>query len=305
MHRLPVLVLSCLSLSAAIALATPPAAPHTTPQSAAKPAVVNPLQRKVIGTWLLVAATPVSMMDSDPRGLLNHKSFYRADGRLFMFAPDRPLTVADPSLPFRIEGATRIVTLPDGKESRAGIAIDGDVMRITMKDKRVLTYRRVLDQRPLDAAFAPISVESVTMPETRPPEPRYDMRDYSRLPVRERIRGIWEAVRYRRVRSDEMPTNGFPNDKYVVTDRLFSMSAPDEAHVDPQRTGTYRFINDHQIVIGEGADAATWSVSFDQWGRLVIEQPEAEVTLRLITRATNTVPPLPLRIALLEPAEEK
>jgi hypothetical protein len=255
------------------------------------------------GLWQLVAASPVAPADLEPHGMMNQKLYFTKDGHLFLLRPEEKLTADIPSAPYTYDGATRKVTLPDGTLREDPAQISGDTMKVTMRDGQLLTYRRVTGEHPLERSFAPISVEVVSPKgQTPPAEPKYDDTDYSKQPFAERIRGVWEVVRYAKLKGD-VPAEGFRNDKYVIDDKQLSVIAPD-AKTSGMRL-PYRILDSSLVLAPPAADGqpqepVTWSITFNEWQQLVITRDDAEITLRLVQKATNTIPLLPTKVPIVD-----
>lgn len=244
------------------------------------------------GMWQLVAATPVAAADVDPRGMVNQKLYFSKDGRIFLLRPEEKLTADIPSAAYEFDGKVRKVTLPDGNVRTDPAQVTGDTLSVTMPDGQQLTYRRITGADAEQRTFAPMSVEVVASGKPPAPEPKYDESDHSQQPLAERLRGVWEVVRYAKV-SGDIPPHGFTNEKYVIDDKQIAIVAPDAKSAD--RKLPYRILGE-SLVVGE----ATWSVTFNQWQQLVLTREDAEVTLRLIQKSTASVPLLPTKIALVE-----
>ena len=257
----------------------------------------NPIE----GTWELVAISPVSGDESDPHGIKNHKLHYTADGRLHIIDPDAKLTKTTPEARYSFDGRTRTIMLANGSTQQNAVAVNGNTMTIEVEDGGTMTYRRLIGERACDRELAPISVEVIAMKDGRYPKVTYDERDHSKEPMRDRVRGIWEAIAYGQVPAGDFPPFGFPNDKYVITDKTVAVVPPNATKIDATSmpTGTYTFAGDKLIVDGKDV----WKIRFDRWQRLIIQRDDATITLRLITRATSPIPELPVKIALYDDKE--
>lgn len=252
----------------------------------------------IVGTWELVDATPVSYNSSDPHGIANHKLYFTADGRMFIIAPDDKLGDASVPVPYTFDGNVRTLTLPGGEVHQSRVALDGDRMLVKTEDGVTFTYHRMKGDRPFDRELEPRSVEILSVPEGETPQPKYDTKDYSKQPLAQRIRGVWEVVQYSGVKFDP-PAEGFPNDKYVITADRVAMISPIATRVEGDSQGKYQ-LDGNTIVVDDGS---RWGVSFNKWNRLVLHRSDAELTLRLISKVTKTIPPLPVRIVLFDPEE--
>ena len=248
----------------------------------------------IVGTWERVAASPVSLMNSDPHGWSNHKIYYAPDGKVFLLEPEEKLALTTQSFRYRYDGKVRTLIAPDGQEHSNPVAIKGDVMTVTTDEGGTFTYRRMSGPRPWDRELEPRSVLVLASDAAQVREPAYDRNDYAKQPLEERVRGVWEVVRYSRVDHHDLPPYGFPNDKYIFDGKRVSMVAPNVTTIDPERSGSYRVVGNVMHV-----DDERWDVSFNKWGHLVLDQKEFVVTLKLIRKNTGTIPLLPVRIVLL------
>jgi hypothetical protein len=251
---------------------------------------------KIEGTWELVAMTPVSPSEGDPHGMPNQKMYFDGEGKVYLIAPDAKLAGDTAVARYEFDGKTRKVTLPDGSVRTNPVTIEGDTLRVSLETGETLTYRRLTGERAYDRELAPVSVERIaTKDQHDQPEPAYDSADHSKEPVAQRIRGVWEVVRWSHIHGD-MPQYGFPNDKYVITDQQVAQVAPNETKIsDTSHSGKYH-VDGNTLVVGD----QTWKFTFDRWQRLVLTRDDGELTLRLIQKATATIPAIPVKIALLD-----
>ena len=253
----------------------------------------------IVGTWELVDATPVPFNTSDPHGIVNHKLYFTADGRMYIIAPDEKLQPDDMSVSYTFENDVRTLTLPGGEVHRSSVVIDGDTMRIKTEDGVTFRYKRLNGTHAFDKELEPHSVEVLDVPGESPaPAPRYDTRDYSKQPLGQRIRGVWEVMRYSGVKF-QPPQEGFPNDKYIITATEVAMIPPTSTRIEGESHGKYQ-LNGSTMVVDDGS---MWTISFNRWNRLVLKRDDAELTMRLVSKDTSTIPALPVRIVLFDPNE--
>jgi hypothetical protein len=250
----------------------------------------------LVGTWELIDATPVSLRSSDPHGIANHKLYFTEDGRMFIIGPDEKLEAQDTPVAYSFDGSVRTLTLPGGEVHHSTVRLTGNTREVKTEEGVTFTYRRLTGDRAFDRAIEPRSVELLdTEDRVQPKPPSYDRADYSKLPLPQRIRGVWEIVRYRNVKF-EAPPYGFPNDKYVITPSEVSMIPPDATKVEGDSRGRYH-LDGHTIVVDDGS---RWSLAFNQWQQLVLTREDAEITMRLISKDTAKIPALPIKIVLHE-----
>jgi hypothetical protein len=258
------------------------------------PAVLTVATSPLAGTWELIDATPVPPGEIDPHGFMNHKTRYTADGLIYMIPADQKLDETAFAR-YTFDGHTRTIVVPGHEPVRNPLSIRGDVMTLTFDTGRKLTYRRMQGDRPWDRILEPVSLEVIRTERSLPiPRPAYDRGDYSKTPLPQRMRGVWEIASYSDVRYP-IPPHGLPNDKYVFTASRVSLVPPDQAMGDRQAESPYRFSGANTILV----DGETWTISFDRWQRMVIRREQDEITLRLVQKATSPIPRLPVTVALL------
>ena len=261
------------------------------------PALLAADAKSIRGTWELVDASPVTLVDSNTHGMENHKLYYADDGNVWLIPADGTLQDGS-AAKYTFDGHKRTVTLPDGTVSTDPVAIRGDTMIVTLISNRRLTYHRLRGSNAYDRALPPESREVLARADDKPQVVvAYDDRDYSKQPLPQRIQGVWESVHYTKLR-DEPPPYGFPNEKYVITGNTVALVAPNETKAKPDATYGYRLSGAKLIVLDK--EPSTWTLSFDRWKRLVIDNGEYQVTLRLIRKTTDSIPEIPVKIALLE-----
>jgi len=253
--------------------------------------------KSIRGTWELVDASPVTLLDSNSRGLENHKLYYADDGVVWLIGAGGTLKDGS-AAKYTFNGRARTVTLPDGTVSTDPVSISGDTMIVTLISRRRLTYRRLRGANAYDRALAPESREVLARADDKPQViAAYDDRDYSKQPLAERIRGVWESVHYSHLR-EEPPPYGFPNEKYVITATTVALVAPNETKAKAESTYGCKVRGDRLIILDK--EPSTWTISFDRWKRLVIDNGEYRVALRLLSKSTERIPEIPVKIALLE-----
>src|SRR4051812_2354648 len=202
----------------------------------------------IVGTWELVESTPVPYNSSDPHGIINHKLYFTADGRMFIIAPDEKLEPTNPSVQYTFDGNVRTLTLPGGEVHQSQVALSGDTMLVKTEDGVTFTYRRLKGDRPFDRQIEPRSVEVLSVPDSDPiAAPKYDSTDYSKKPLGQRIRGVWEVVQYRAVKF-EAPAEGFPNDKYIITADQVAMIPPTATEIEGESNGKYHLEGSMMVV---------------------------------------------------------
>lgn len=271
---------------------------------------------EIEGTWELIDISPIDAMDSPPNGLSNRKEYYSPDGQLYIIEATEKLQKDSPHVSYSFSDGKRTITTPDGDTFTTPVKFVGkNLMVLTFAENNILTYRRIEGERAYDKPIEPRSLLVIRM---APPikqmsnqDVTYDTNDYSKLELKDKIIGVWEAISYKDVAPQNAPPYGFPNEKFILTpDGKFYMISPQEQSLKDQKAEQYS-VNDKSVVVGipKGKHIAPTPppggkieqmVSFNQWGNMVWKSSDAEISLKLITRDYKNIPILPFKIALLE-----
>ena len=271
---------------------------------------------EIEGAWELIDVSPVDAMDSPPNSLCSDKDYYSPDGKLYIIEATEKLQEDTPNVSYSFSEGKRTVTTPDGKKITTPVNFVGDnLMLLTFSKNNIWTYRRIEGEKAYDK---PIEPRSLLVLRVAPPikqmsnqDVTYDTNDYSKLELKDRIIGVWEAISYKDVAPQNAPPYGFPNEKFILTpDGKFYMASPEEQSLKDQTPEQYS-VKDKSVVVGipKGKHIAPTPppggkieqmVSFNQWGHMVWKSSDAEISLKLITRDYKNIPILPYKIALLE-----
>ena len=271
---------------------------------------------EIEGTWELIDVSPVDAMDSPPNGLCSSKDYYSPDGKLYIIEATEKLQEDTPNISYSFSDGKRTITIPDGNKITTPVKFVGNnLMVLTFSKNNIWTYRKIEGEKAYDK---PVEPRSLLVLRVAPPikqmsnqDVTYDTNDYSKLELKDRIIGVWEAISYKDVAPQNAPPYGFPNEKFILTtDGKFYMISPEEQPLKDQTPEQYS-VKEKSIVVGipKGKHIAPTPppggkieqmVSFNQWGHMVWKSSDAEISLKLITRDYKNIPILPYKIALLE-----
>jgi len=270
--------------------------------SVAMASAEDPGANRLVGTWELIEASPVSLMDSLPGGVANRKEYYAPDGKLYFLRPDEKLGSNPPVATYSFDGTRRRIVAPDGKVAETPVVfLPGDRMKLVHRPSDEWTYARLTGPAAYDLELEPRSVERLaTNSGDVVPLPAYDTRDYSSLPPADRIRGVWELAAVKGVPGRDIPPYGFTNDVWVMTAGRLCVVRPSTTLADG--VCALAMLSDGSLhVAGPVEHSGTYAVAFDRWQRLVLSGPSGTRSFKLLGRDTSAVPLLPVRIVLLEP----
>ncbi len=271
---------------------------------------------EIEGTWELIDVSPVDAMDSPPNGLCSSKDYYSPDGKLYIIEATEKLQEDTPNISYSFSDGKRTITIPDGRKITTPVKfVSNNLMVLTFSKNNIWTYRKIEGEKAYDK---PVEPRSLLVLRVAPPikqmsnqDVTYDTNDYSKLELKDRIIGVWEAISYKDVAPQNAPPYGFPNEKFILTpDGKFYMASPEEQSLKDQTPEQYS-VKDKSVVVGipKGKHIAPTPppggkieqmVSFNQWGHMVWKSSDAEISLKLITRDYKNIPILPYKIALLE-----
>jgi len=273
-------------------------------------AVVLPLaawaQAPLAGTWELVRVAATDIQDSDPRGVTNTKLHFTADGKLFALKPDEALMEKVRATDFKLEGDRLTVLRPGARPYLVKVSFpDAETMLFTPQYASQRTFRRLSGP---DVVLEPKSLQVVKLPGAAPvDEPLYDGKDYSALAPVDRLGGIWEVIAYRKVPRNQAPPYGFLNDLWTFKKESVSIASRVLNATDsvPFSYADGRVTASGVALGGRPGSKADWSVTFNNWGHLVLDRPDAQIVLKLVSKDAAAAPAIPLKIVLLSLAGEQ
>jgi hypothetical protein len=251
------------------------------------------------GTWRLTEALIPTLADSNPSGIPAVKEHYSADGRLYFIGPDAVMDAKTQWANYRIEGNKRIARVGAGPEYVATIAFPTpDTLVVIQARGDRWHYVRIKGNNAPNLPIEPLSVEVLKSKdaETNPPT-EYDTRDYSTLPLEQRLIGNWEVVEHRGVAQATAPPYGFLNDVWVFDGSKRVILARAKAPAVAPAASSYTTKKDAIEI--EGNDRPI-QVSFNSWGHVTLDFSGHMIRLKLISKDFSGKLSLPpVKIALL------
>lgn len=263
-------------------------------------------QNRITGIWELVYVAPTNMEETEPRGISNIRLFFTPDGELYSIFPDQTFSDSIPSVKYEFNGNTLSV-LPGGGDSV--------ILNVTFRDSSTMVFnpeiaarrifKRIYDPDNLNKTIELKSLQLVNTGEmlTDTGGLKYDDSDYSSMPLKERIIGVWETIEYTDVPNGEMPPYGFPNDIWII--KIKELINIHRASKDTSIV-KYQLTDSSEIILNaDDQNVAMWKVYFNQWGHLVFDGGNGAMLLKLVSRDTENIPNIPLKIVLLKMAGEE
>ena len=252
----------------------------------------------IIGTWELVYVAPADIQLTEPRGITNTKMHFTSDGKVVALKPDETLTDTARRIDYRFDG-TSLTLIQGGQSHTVGVSFPGpDTMLLSPTHTSQRRFRRIADP---NIQLEPRSLQLIKVRDLSSREPAYDTQDYSALARDKRIQGVWEIIGYRKVPRNQAPPYGFFNDIWAISGDKVSITRR-----EPQSTDTlpYSLVNDTltlsaAVLEPTARSALQWKVSFNKWGHLVLDRPDVEITLKLISKSTDQIPQVPIKVVLL------
>jgi hypothetical protein len=257
--------------------------------------------QSLAGTWHLVRVTIPDPEDTNPSGILNVKEHYTSDGRLCVIPPDGALTAQTPCFPYALKGSTRTVSMPDGESFRAQVSFSDEntlVVRQEMGD--LWSYRRLQTSDAPNSRLEPVSVEEFSGGDGT--QVSYASAPVTSMPLSQRLLGTWEEVAHCGVSPHDAPPYGFFNNLWTFSPSVLVHTIRRGRTSEREEPKRYA-VKDSTLQVGE---TSTLSVTFNEWGHLVLGQGEQTVILKYLANDTTAPSALPtLKIALLSLRGEK
>ena len=261
--------------------------------------LISAAEPSITGTWVLSYVAPQDINNTMPRGVTNTKILFSPDGKLYSLEPEETSVQNSKAVLYAFDGK-QIKLLDQGRHERS-IQVsfpDNETMIFTQKYESQRTFKKISS---FDIKLEPRSLELVTDGSGKEASVAYDEADYSAMPIVKRLRGLWEVIAYEKVPSHQMPTYGFFNDLWTITTDAVEINRREP----PEKDSVPFSIVDGSIYssgISLGASAGSkieWTVSFNEWGHLVLDSTYCRVILKLIQKNTTHPPSVPLKVALL------
>ena len=288
--RTPAAGLSAAFAFAWVAMLTGPAAAE------------EPVTIPIPSVWELVEVSPVTMFDSNPRGMANHREYYTREGEVCFLEPGESFPESRHCLQVELAPNARSVITPDGERHPSEVlALSEASLSLRFPDDSVLEFRR-LDDAAVGAPIRPQSLHVLRVSEGEQLAAReVEYVEASGLDGPRALLGVWEVIGYRNVPYPDLPPYGFPNEKWVFDGTRLVVVPPASAELAEGRAQAYSR-TDGELSLSQ--ESASFGVSFDAWGDLLLTTPRGVMRLRQLGRDPQEIPVIPTKVTLLEPAGE-
>ncbi len=234
-----------------------------------------------------------------PGGVINTKMYFTADGKLYSLKPDAELMENSKPTDYTFDGKQLKITFPSGQvRVMTATFPNAETMVIAQKHESQRTFKRIAD---FSKKLEPLSLQLVTDNSSSSVTTTYDVSDYSKSPIIERLQGIWEIIAYENVPRDQAPPYGFFNDLWTIKKETVSTSR----RAPPANDSVAFSFVDGKLASsgislgGPVGSKLIWNTSFNEWGNLVLDSTYCRLILKLVSKDTANVPTVPLKIVLL------
>lgn len=251
--------------------------------------------------WELVEVSPVTMMDSNPRGISNHREYYTTEGKVCFLEPVETFPAVLNCLDVSFSLGRRLLVAPDGEEySSEVLGLTSASFSLRFPDESVFEYQR-LDDAAIEAPIRPRSLHVLRVAEGEQLTARdVEYLDPSTVEQPRTLLGVWEVIEHSDVPYMDLPPYGFPNEKWVFTNSHLFRVAPDGTRLADAESQLYtRAADDLRLADEE----ESLRINYNPWGDLVLTSPRGAVTLRQLTIDAARIPAIPTKVALLVPAQ--
>jgi len=264
-------------------------------------------QSSLVGAWELVHVAPTDVELADPRGIINTKMYFTANGKLTGLKPDEVVTEKTRFADYKFDGKSVTLLSEGNPPYTVGVSFpDFETMLFSPPNASQRKFKRLAGP---NIEIEPRSLQLIKLPAssaTSAAEVSYDTNDYSGLPVEKRIQGTWEIIAYRRVPRNQAPPYGFLNDLWEIKSDTILITRRDPKGTETQ---TYSWANGNILVSGAVLDRRSeaklkWKPSFNKWGHLVLDWDNAQIVFKLVSKNINQAPNVPVKIVLLQLAGE-
>lgn len=247
---------------------------------------------------------PTDIELTEPGGIINTKMHFTTDGKLIGLGPEDVLAENLRTTDFKFDGNQLTLLRPGAQPYSIRVSFpDAETMIFLPPNAGQRTFKRISGPNVL---VEPKSLQLIKSPSSSV-EVRYDNDDYSKRPVVERLRGVWEVIAYRNVPRNQLPPYGFFNDLWTINQSFVVVARRESSATD---SVPFSFIDERLSASGIALGGPVgskieWKTSFNKWGHLVLDRSDVQLVLKLITKNTDKVPTVPLKIVLLTPAGVK
>lgn len=254
----------------------------------------------IIGNWELRQVAPQAVENTVPRGVTNTKLSFTPEGKLYSLLPDETSMQKASSMDYSFDGKQLKVNDANAAPHAMQVAFpDDQTMFVTQKYEG----RRVFKRIPVfTSKLEPRSLQVVVTKNGSGAEAPYDTRDYSQLPLKDRVKGSWEVAAYENVPTRQMPPFGFFNDVWTIDGSTVTIASRMLETVDgvPFSIEGGRMHSSAIALGGPAGSKIAWKVSFDEWGRLVLDSDYCRVVLKLMSKDKIDPSQVPVKVVLLK-----
>ncbi len=262
--------------------------------------LLSAAQPSVVGTWELRHVAPQDIANTTPRGVSNMKMHFTESGKMYMLAPAQVSIQDARAADYTFDGKKLKLAESGARPRIVAVSFPDDAtMVVTQDDEPPRTFKKIpgfavkLEPKSLQLVTGGSIAEAAT----------YDEKDYSRLAPVKRIVGSWEVIAYERVPRSQVPPFGFLNDLWTITPAGVRV-----VRRGPQATDSVSVaisvdkISASGIALGGPAGTKIdWTYSFNEWGHLVLDSPYCRIILKLLSKDTDALQSVPVKVVLLTP----
>lgn len=257
-------------------------------------------QAPLVGTWELVQVAPQAIQNTVPNGVTNVKMHFTADGKLYTLRPEAVTLAGAAALDYSFDGRTLVVSGKEMRQRRLAVTFpDPETMVFTQANEAQRTFKRLPS---FDQKREPRSLQTLLHEGDSGAAPAYDSHDYSRLPLAERVLGVWEVQRFEKVPRDQAPPYGFLNDLWVIdrTQVTVTRRHPPATEAVPYSLAKGRLASSAISLGAPVGSRIEWTPSFNEWGHLVLDSWACRVTLKLVSKDPKASAAIPFKVVLLQ-----
>ncbi len=255
------------------------------------------------GCWKLIDITALNLSDTPPSGISSRKDFYSEDGKMYILYPNEKLTESVKGYNFSFDNAERTILKDDGSKIITPVTFDGNknfTLHFTKAEK--WSYTKMGDRRSCNKAIEPLSVSVVAMKDSAKQQSnldiKYSQKDYSKLPLKKRIIGVWEVNDHFGVARYEAPPYGYSNELYILTENKLYVLSPGQTSLEEGKSVSYK-LKQNKLIFGKDKNVKKMKISFNRWEHLVLSVEGKGISLKLITKDITKIPLIPTKIVNL------
>jgi hypothetical protein len=257
-------------------------------------------QNSLVGTWELTYVAPQGIENTMPGGVTNTKMYFTSDGRLFALRPESTSLQEATSTTYAFDGKILKVTVPGGRTRIIGVSFtDQETMVFKQQFESQRTFKKISSY---EKRLEPKSLQLVVDNSNYRPTIIYDTKDQSGLSEPERIKGVWEVIALENVPQNQAPPYGYFNDLWTIDAQKVSITRRNPPAFDsvPCSLEKGHLSSSGLSLGGPAGSKVDWTFNFNEWGHLVLESSYCRVVLKLVSKSTESVPSVPLKVVLLK-----